>query len=75
MCSNGLPGIEAQEVCCDAACGTCGGAECGNQFGLTGADCCIAEIEATGQLCSVTGAAPCVVDPPGESVTKAVAVL
>ena len=29
-------------------------------------DCCSDDIEATAQLCSVTGAAPCVVDPPGE---------
>ena len=37
VCSNGLPGIEAEMVCCDAACGVCGGATCGNRPGLTGA--------------------------------------
>ena len=71
-CSNGLAGIESGEVCCDAACGVCGGATCGNLPGLTGADCCIGEIETAAELCSVKGSAPCVVDPPGEFVANVV---
>eukprot|EP00752_Nemacystus_decipiens_P008767 g7823.t1 len=63
-CSNGLAGIEADEICCDAGCGMCGGANCGTVPGLTSADCCLADIAAAGQLCSVTLSAPCVVDPP-----------
>lgn len=36
-CSNGLAGIEdaINLNCCDAACGVCGGAGCGNVTGLT----------------------------------------
>eukprot|EP00752_Nemacystus_decipiens_P010756 g9573.t1 len=65
-CSNGLAGIEdpVNLICCDAACGQCGGAGCGSIPGLTGLDCCSDEIEATAELCSVTNAAPCVIDPP-----------
>lgn len=66
VCSNGLVGIEADEVCCELSCGVCGGVGCGNVPGLTGDQCCVATIEATGDLCSMTGAAPCRVDPPGE---------
>lgn len=63
-CSNGLAGIESSDVCCDAACGQCGGAGCGNIPGLEASDCCSSTIAATGQLCSVTNVAPCQLDTP-----------
>lgn len=66
VCSNGLAGIEAHEVCCELSCGLCGGVGCGNVPGLSGDQCCVSIIEETGDLCSMTGAAPCRVDPPGE---------
>lgn len=61
-CTNGLEGIESEGVCCDARCGVCGGPTCGNVAGLEGTECCINQIQTAGQLCSVTNAAPCVVD-------------
>ncbi|CAM9694516.1 unnamed protein product [Pylaiella littoralis] len=64
-CSNGLPGVESDNlICCVAACGTCGGQNCGDVAGFTGDDCCIENIEANNELCSDKGFAPCVVDPP-----------
>lgn len=68
-CSNGLAGVEdtLTDICCTAACGQCGGEGCGSIPGLSNTDCCSATIEATGSLCSVTGSAPCIVDPPGRS--------
>lgn len=66
-CSNGLAGIEDADgtVCCDAACGQCGGDGCGDVAGFSDADCCSATIEGSGELCSIALAAPCKVDPPG----------
>lgn len=32
-CSNGLPGIQNENVCCELACGTCGGAGCATRPG------------------------------------------
>ncbi|CAM9361846.1 unnamed protein product [Ascophyllum nodosum] len=65
-CSNGLSGFEdtVNFVCCDVACGLCGGPGCGNVPGLSGDDCCSGTIATNGTLCSVTGAAPCIIDPP-----------
>ena len=68
VCSNGLSGVEADEICCALSCGLCGGVGCGSVPGLTGDQCCITTIEASGELCSITGAAPCRVDPPSEWV-------
>ena len=67
-CSNGLAGFEdtVNLVCCDVACGLCGGPGCGNVVGLTGNDCCSETIANNGTLCSVAGEAPCVIDLPGE---------
>ncbi|CAN0510195.1 unnamed protein product, partial [Scytosiphon promiscuus] len=28
VCSNGLPGVQSDDICCDSSCGTCGGAGC-----------------------------------------------
>ena len=33
VCSNGLPGVEANGVCCEAQCGECGGPGCGGRPG------------------------------------------
>ena len=33
VCSNGLPGVEANGVCCEAQCETCGGSGCGGRPG------------------------------------------
>lgn len=44
-------------------CGECGGSGCSNRGGgLTGDDCCHSDILAAGNLCSVTGGAPCIID-------------
>ncbi|CAM9402588.1 unnamed protein product [Laminaria digitata] len=63
-CSNGLSGIEDNEACCLAACGQCGGTGCGSISGLAASDCCSSTIAASGTLCSVTNAAPCMLDTP-----------
>ena len=33
VCSNGLPGVEGDDVCCSAQCETCGGSGCRNREG------------------------------------------
>ncbi|CAM9992309.1 unnamed protein product, partial [Hapterophycus canaliculatus] len=51
------------DACCVAGCGQCGGSNChlfGGGLGET--NCCQSDIEDGGELCSVSGAAPCVVD-------------
>ncbi|CAN0387457.1 unnamed protein product, partial [Laminaria digitata] len=60
-CGNGLVGLENGEitVCCDSACGQCGGPGCGDVSGLSVDDCCVDAIEENGQLCSETNSAPC----------------
>lgn len=65
-CSNGFAGIEdtLKGVCCDAACGMCGGVGCGNLPGLTGSECCSDIIETSGSLCDEVGQAPCILAPP-----------
>lgn len=65
VCSNGLPGVETDDICCVAACGVCGGVSCGNIPGLSGADCCLTTISENNERCSDKGSAPCVIDPPG----------
>lgn len=60
-CSNGLPGIQNENVCCELACGTCGGAGCATRPGGA-ASCCSGAITDGGMLCSVTGATPCIID-------------
>ncbi|CAM9595723.1 unnamed protein product [Ectocarpus sp. 4 AP-2014] len=53
-------GVLKGDYCCSDGCGECGGSGCSNRGGgLTGADCCTSDIS---NLCSVTGAAPCIVD-------------
>lgn len=67
-CSDGLAGLTNNDntVCCDSRCLQCGGTGCGDAPGLSADDCCSSDIEFNGQLCSVTGSAPCVLDAPGE---------
>lgn len=62
MCSNGIPGIQSKNSCCALACGQCGGAGCSRAGGLTSADCCEGGVQASGVLCEVSGAAPCIID-------------
>ena len=57
-CSNDLPGFEASGVCCPLSCGQCGGSGCA----LLGEGCCTSQVIDSGLLCSVTNAAPCIVD-------------
>lgn len=68
-CSNGVPGIESLDktVCCDSRCEDCGGAGCGDTVGLSGEDCCTADIELKNEVCSDKKSSPCVMDDdPGE---------
>ena len=61
VCSNGLPGVQTDDICCSASCGTCGGRGCGSLPG--GApNCCAGYIQEAGELCSNTGEAPCIID-------------
>ncbi|CAM9262723.1 unnamed protein product [Pylaiella littoralis] len=56
-------GVIGGEYCCSAGCGECGGDECSDRGdGLDGGDCCRSDIEDSGDLCSVTGRAPCRLD-------------
>ncbi|CAM9838955.1 unnamed protein product [Ectocarpus fasciculatus] len=56
VCSNGVPGIEASGVCCEASCGQCGGSGC-SSVGNGAGSCCTSTIRESGELC---GVAPCV---------------
>ncbi len=60
-CSNGLPGVEQEGICCDINCGECGGAGCADRPGGA-SDCCANHIQDRGLLCSVSGQAPCIID-------------
>lgn len=62
-CAGGIPGVQAEDSCCVAACGTCGGSGCSTRGApsLGAADCCASEIVKSGILCEVAGRAPCVV--------------
>eukprot|EP00752_Nemacystus_decipiens_P002364 g2233.t1 len=57
-CSNGLPGYETSDVCCPLSCGQCGGVGCSGR----GEGCCTSDVKESGELCSVTMAAPCNID-------------
>lgn len=58
-----LPPISRRIMSTQAGCGTCGGPGCGLRGGsLTGDDCCHSNILTVGNLCSVTGKAPCIID-------------
>ncbi|CAN0044702.1 unnamed protein product, partial [Ectocarpus sp. 8 AP-2014] len=65
-CSNdmvGMDGInENGAVCCTFECGQCGGEGCGSVPGLDNTHCCINGVLNNQELCSVAGAAPCVID-------------
>ena len=63
MCSNGLVGIESEdgEICCVAQCGMCGGVGCATAGGLTADECCTVRIFSLGELCAVSGEAPCII--------------
>ena len=64
-CSNGLPGIEADGVCCVSECPQCGGSRCGRRArraGLAATDCCPGPITSVGVSCNDSEMAPCVID-------------
>ncbi|CAN0380772.1 unnamed protein product, partial [Scytosiphon promiscuus] len=61
MCDNGISGVQDDDICCDASCGTCGGTGCAKRPG--GPDlCCIRRIAEAGMFCDTTNAAPCIID-------------
>lgn len=61
VCTNGLPGVQSNSLCCEAQCGTCGGAGCATRPGGE-ESCCTRRIRDSGDLCSATSAAPCIID-------------
>ncbi|CAM9985894.1 unnamed protein product [Ectocarpus sp. 6 AP-2014] len=56
----GDAGILNDDVCCEAACGTCGGPGCTERPGGDDA-CCVGDIRDNGEKCIEKGAAPCIV--------------
>ncbi|CAM9288663.1 unnamed protein product [Discosporangium mesarthrocarpum] len=62
--TDGVIGVRdpVEDACCPLVCGTCGGAGCGELPGTTPDECCSTNIIDAGQMCSVTGTSPCVVD-------------
>eukprot|EP00752_Nemacystus_decipiens_P009556 g8536.t1 len=61
-CSNGIEGIDGNGVvCCSLSCGTCAGNGCSSRPGGS-SGCCGGAIKGSGDLCSVTGTAPCIID-------------
>lgn len=66
MCSNGIIGTQNGDVCCSAACGSCGGSGCsgfggGTSVGLGKEFCCTGTIRSEGQACIDTGSSPCII--------------
>jgi hypothetical protein len=54
------------DVCCDAACGSCGGNGCGQRPG-GGELCCVGAITRANVMCSDNGGVPpCLIDDPWE---------
>ncbi|CAM9997801.1 unnamed protein product, partial [Ectocarpus fasciculatus] len=76
--TNGFAGFEGTSrqgalICCTNGCGQCGGNNCESNWDpLDEDDCCAATINQAGNLCSVTGEAPCIIDnaicPVGSSI-------
>ncbi|CAM9818929.1 unnamed protein product [Scytosiphon promiscuus] len=69
-CIDGIEGYLGENdngsVCCPTGCTQCGGAGCGTVGAgedLGNTDCCINGVLNNQEFCSVTNAAPCVVDP------------
>lgn len=60
-CSNGIPLLTttSASVCCNLACGTCGGTGCGSKWIKSSNDCCQATIVAANISCRYSRA-PCV---------------
>lgn len=61
-CNNGIPGIQNDQACCVLECGQCGGSGCTTAGGLGQVYCCSDIILNSGIYCSVSGAAPCIVE-------------
>ena len=59
-CPGNIPGISlGSSVCCSTSCGACGGSECSSRPGGK-SSCCSSGIKSSGQYCSDTGKAPCI---------------
>lgn len=56
-CANGILSNN-EKICCDSACGSCGGSGCGSRTG-GGANCCQGTITSAGKYCD-TNEAPCI---------------
>lgn len=61
-CNNGIPGIQNAQACCVLECGQCGGHGCTTAGGLGQVYCCSDIVLNSGIYCSVSGAAPCIVE-------------
>ncbi|CAN0057819.1 unnamed protein product [Scytosiphon promiscuus] len=61
MCTNGLAGVQSDEVCCLEECGICGGVGCSQRPGGP-LGCCMTELRDIDTSCSDSGAAPCIID-------------
>ncbi|CAM9446163.1 unnamed protein product, partial [Ectocarpus fasciculatus] len=65
VCSDGTPGIDANEVvCCPVLCGQCGGDGCitaGSAYGLGAESCCGNGVKSLDLYCDDTGEAPCII--------------
>ncbi|CAM9635574.1 unnamed protein product [Pylaiella littoralis] len=62
-CTNSMVGYQNGAVCCAGNCGQCGGEGCGSIPGTAGSsDCCSSAIEVEGELCSLAGEPPCIID-------------
>ncbi|CAN0512492.1 unnamed protein product, partial [Laminaria digitata] len=59
VCSNDVPGVDANGVCCEAQCETCGGRGCSQRPGGS-SGCCSSVIQDSGIFCSDTNEAPCI---------------
>ncbi|CAM9722429.1 unnamed protein product, partial [Laminaria digitata] len=61
QCANGVAGVQRDDICCDLACGECGGGGCGQRPGGN-TNCCTNRIRDSGLTCSATSMAPCIID-------------
>ena len=68
-CGDGIRSDVAEDVCCAATCGKCGGAGCHTRPGGRDA-CCVANILNAERYCTVGSSTGCLVPPgdPGESI-------
>jgi len=74
-CEGGISGIQNNDVCCPASCGTCAGEGCSSRDGgdaFSGQEaCCGGGVRSLNRVCSDTVGAPCVVSS-GEPIVASV---